>query len=532
VAQRTESTAARLWTTPNYHDLRVWLATFVVVFVIGSCWAIASPRYGGPDEPAHTLRAYSVAHGEILGRERDAMGEPGTLVDAPVIYAQTNPACFAFQPAVTGDCLVVVGDEQVAEFPTSAGRHPPLYYAIVGLPTLLDTSGKSFFAMRVMNAAICAALIASAMVTARRRQWSSWLPTGIVVACTPMAFYLFGLVNPNAVEVAAAVGAWVGGLALIEESRVDRRVLLRFAVAVVLLALTRQLGPLWVAIIGASLAVLAGWAGVKRLAADRSVRAALAVCVAAGIAAMAWIVVVKPLDSTNSGVAPLTIAQSDIQRALVGEVGLLFREWVGVFGWGDTRLPEAVYFVWAIVFAGFVLALLATSFRRIGLVVVALTIGTFVLPAAIQYPGVRDADLFWQGRYTLPLVVGVPLVAAWGLARWPRPVVAPGSLVVPLALVALFVAHVVAFAQNLRRYTVGSDGTVWFFTAERWTPPIASGILLLVYAAAIVAWLVIGRPRRVSAPPEAAIHPVDSGADIGSGDAAALSAGGPLPTAR
>jgi hypothetical protein len=484
---------------PEHRDLRIWLATFLVILVVGTCWAAASPRYGGPDEPAHTVRAYSVAHGEILGRDRDAEGEPGTLVDTPSIYVRTNPACFAFQPAVTGDCLVVVGDSEVIEAPTSAGRHPPLYYGLVGLPSLFDTSGRSFFAMRVVNAALCAALVASAMVTARRRGWSSWMPAGIVVACTPMAFYLFGLVNPNAVEVAAAVGAWVAGLVLIGEPEVDRRVLLRFVVAVVLLALTRQLGPLWVAVLGGSLAVLAGWSGLRRLAADHAVRVAAAVAAVAGLVAMAWIVVVKPLDSTNSGVAPLTIPQSDIQRALVGEVGLLFREWVGVFGWGDTRLPEVVYFIWAIVLAGLVLAVLATSLRRVGIVVVLLTAGTFVLPAAIQYPGVRDADLFWQGRYTLPLVVGVPLVAAWGLAQWRRQVVAPRSLVVPLALVALFVAHLLAFAQNLRRYTVGANGTVWFFTAERWNPPIPAEALLVVYAGAVAAWLVIGRPRPTEA---------------------------------
>jgi hypothetical protein len=483
----------RFRAAPGSRDLRVWLATFVVVLVIGSCWALASPRYAGPDEPAHTVRAYSVAHGEIIGDDREAEGQPGTVVETPVIFVETNPACYAFQPMATGDCLVVVDDERVIESSTSAGRHPPLYYGVVGLPTVLDTSGSSFFVMRGWNAAICAAVLASAMVTARRRPWSSWVPVGIVVACTPMVFFLFGLVNPNALEVAAAIGAWVGGLALIgEEEEVDRRVLLRFAVAVVLLALTRQLGPLWVGLLGVSLAVLAGWGGLKRLAADGAVRAGVAVGAVAGLAAVAWVVVVKPLDTSSSGVPPLTLPQSDIQRALVGEVGLLFREWVGVFGWQDTRVPEAVYFLWAIAFAAMVLAVLAGPLRRVSLVVLALT----VLPAALQYPGVREADLFWQGRYTLPLVVGIPLVAAYGLARSPRPVVAPRSLAVPLLGVGLFVAHLLAFGQNLRRYTVGADGTVWFFTAERWSPPLPSGLLLSVYAVAIAAWLAIGRPRR------------------------------------
>jgi hypothetical protein len=476
-------------------DARVWLVTFVVLAALGSCWALASPHYSGPDEPAHTVRAYSVAHGEVVGEEPEDPEAPGLLVETPELMAETNPACYAFQPPVTAECLVVEPSTDIVEARTSAGRHPPLYYGLTGLPSWITVSGKGLYLMRIASVVLSAAVLASAMVTARRSGWNRWMPTGVLLALTPMALYLFGLVNPNGLEVSAAIGAWVSGLALVGERHVDRRVLVRFVVAAVLLTLTRHLGPLWVGIIGVSLLLLAGWAGTRRLLRSRDVLVGLGVTAAAVVVQLAWLVVVKPLDTGRSGVEPLIAPTSDLQRAVIGQIGGLYREWVGLFGWGDTLSPELTYFGWAILFGGLVLVALAVASRRTSAVLLLLVAGMFVVPLVLEYPGVREADLFWQGRYTLPLIVGIPLVAAYGLSRSDAVLVRRGSLLGPVAGGLVLVAHVLAFAQGLRRYTVGSNGSIWFFTVERWSPPIPSLVLLAVYAAAILTWIWWCRPR-------------------------------------
>ena len=43
--------------------------TFVVAFGLLLTWSLGIGRYGGPDEPAHVLRAASVAAGELVGTE-------------------------------------------------------------------------------------------------------------------------------------------------------------------------------------------------------------------------------------------------------------------------------------------------------------------------------------------------------------------------------------------------------------------------------------------------------------------------------
>jgi len=72
----------------------------------------------------------------------------------------------------------------------------------------------------------------------------------------------------------------------------------------------------------------------------------------------------------------------------------------------------------------------------------------------------------------------------WAVAR---------GVAVAVAGAALGVGHVLAFAQNLRRYSVGAGGTVWFWTREAWSPPVPSLLLLIAFVvvtAGWVAWLV------------------------------------------
>ncbi len=59
---------------------------------------------------------------------------------------------------------------------------------------------------------------------------------------------------------------------------------------------------------------------------------------------------------------------------------------------------------------------------------------------------------------------------------------------------SLSVIQFLAFAQNLRRYAVGSTASWWFVGAAPWQPPMMSNMTaLLLAAAAILTSGVIGR---------------------------------------
>jgi hypothetical protein len=97
----------------------------------------------------------------------------------------------------------------------------------------------------------------------------------------------------------------------------------------------------------------------------------------------------------------------------------------------------------------------------------------------------------WQGRYTLPFAVGLPILCGYTLAEEPGRILKRGRLTLVLAS-AFVVAHFLAFWQNLRRYAVGYDGPVAFWFDADWTPPLPSLLLLAGYALVLVAlavWL-------------------------------------------
>src|SRR5690349_12362775 len=75
----------------------------VAFVVMGWVWALTSPLMAVPDEYAHAIRAVSIAHGQLLGRQvtvdPNGFGERQTsVVDVPETYEslETYPACHQF----------------------------------------------------------------------------------------------------------------------------------------------------------------------------------------------------------------------------------------------------------------------------------------------------------------------------------------------------------------------------------------------------------------------------------------------------
>jgi hypothetical protein len=64
--------------------------------------------------------------------------------------------------------------------------------------------------------------------------------------------------------------------------------------------------------------------------------------------------------------------------------------------------------------------------------------------------------------------------------------------------IALVTAHVLAFAQNLRRYTVGYDGPIQYWKNPRWSPPLSPLLLTVAYTiliAVFIGWTLLASHR-------------------------------------
>jgi hypothetical protein len=158
---------------------------------------------------------------------------------------------------------------------------------------------------------------------------------------------------------------------------------------------------------------------------------------------------------------------------------------VGVFGWQDTPAPAVTFVIWTAVLGILVALSVSLTNRRMAVAIVALLGLVVVVPAVLEFIEARRFGFGWQGRYTLPLAVGVPILCGFALAREPARVLDRGRLRVLFA-VAFVVAHFLAFWQNLRRYTVGYDGPLMFWWDPDWSPPFPALLLLVVFLLGLV----------------------------------------------
>ncbi|HEY8215729.1 MAG TPA: DUF2142 domain-containing protein [Acidimicrobiia bacterium] len=480
-----------------------WWTTFLLAAALCSLWALATPLFGAPDEPAHAIRAASVARLQIVGEEVPSEIEDRLVVDAPKAYGDASHSirCYAFHADVSAACASFRDDPELVRLPTSAGRHPPGYYAVAGLPSLLERGALGVYLMRTVTVLITAAFVASACATLERLRRPRLGALAILIGVTPMLLFLGGTVNPSAVEISAALSLWMAGTALVVEapSRVDTRLVRRAGIAALALVLSRQLSPPWLALVAIALLATGGWPAARALWASRTARRWGASVVLAGVLQSTWIVVMGSLDpSYADSEGRRGLATHDALQLSFGKTLERLREMVGLFGWRDAPAPDLTYALWVVALA--ILAGLAVVGwrRRFLLVAAAVAIVTVAAPVLFETLEAQDVGLFWQGRYSMPLALGVPVLLALSVATAPpdRRLDIPTGRLVGAVAIAVVVAQVAAFGQALRRNTVGYHGTLGFLVDPLWDPPVPGWLLAVLYAAVVsaFAWWVVGMP--------------------------------------
>lgn len=480
-------------------SLRVFLIAWLLFALVGASWALATPISGAPDEPAHLIKAASVARLQLVGTP----GEFGHVVQVPRAIAHTHATtCFAFHPELSAACAPELegAAERLVDAPTTAGLYNPLYYLLVGWPSLVISGDAAVYAMRLCNALLTGALLAAAfaLVSGWRRRVLPAL--GLLAASTPMLFFLLGVVNPSGPEIAGTLTAAVAGFGIVLRQSPERLAgqAAIMATAAVIAANMRGISPLWIAVALASPLVLVGWRGAWELLRRRSVAIAAAAVVAGALAATAWTSLSNSLGYAVSdegprieypgmGTSPWTAFVDMVSRTFDFARGI-----VAEFGWLDTPAASFVYVFWSGLGFSLLLAGIVFLRGRALAVFVVLTAAAVLLPALIQAAYITDGGYIWQGRYTMPVfvllvfgctalldrAVGEVVERAWPLAR--RAVIA--------VLAVWMYAQVDSFVHALRRYASGwPSGWGEFLRSPEWSPPGGTIAISLLGAAAVAA---------------------------------------------
>ena len=474
------------------HAIR-FAAIWGALFALMGLWAIATPIGASPDEPAHLIKAASVVRGEFIGER----GPAGEIVDVPNYIGYTHAqTCYAFDETISANCIPEVpGDPaEIVDASTTAGLYNPLYYALVGWPSLISTDSSGVFAMRLVSAAVASLTLTASAIIALSWRRGAFLAVGMLAAVTPMLLFLGGAVNPNSLEIGATLLAFVGVVGIVRAPTADRLWPLATVVAVAsaVAANMRGLSLLWLAIALATPLIGMRATQLRQLLARRSIQVMIAVIVLSAALAAVWLLSTNSLGAAVDDPGSVTNAPGVGTPPFFGFVWTLFatveysQGIVGIFGWLDTPAPLLVYGVWAALFVVLIVGAVVVARGRQQVPVFVLLTAVLLLPPTLQAIYITEGGVIWQGRYILPLVVCL-IVASAVVLDDAVELAKPASRRLLLIVIAAWsIAQFQSFATAIRRYAVGLDEGWLGLLEPEWEPPLGAIPLLVMFGLVLI----------------------------------------------
>ena len=453
---------------------------FLAALVVVLTWAVGVPRFASPDEPAHIYKAYATAHGQLLGKA--APGFPDNLreFDGPDSLGLPNLPCYNGHPDQPASCAGVGTPPLIS----SAARYPPWYYGLVGVPVAVAGESGKALPYRLVSAVFCVALLALAMFLTKRSRRGD-LAALQLAAVTPMALFLMASVNPNAIEIAVFVAMWACLARLATDAELPRRVLILASWLGAAVVLMRPISIVWMA--GMVAVVLIGMSPVRRRQLYSWRTLAWVAGPTAGALVVSWIWAVYAKIEVKDDRLTNSLSLGSALRRSVDNWSGYFRQTVGVLGWLDTVMPSFVYALWIVALVGIAMIHVRGATPRRLIAFAALIVVWLALPLLINGFTNSRAGLTYQGRYSLPIFVGVAFLPLWNeRPSLRRPQLVQRGLVIAVVAVAI-VAEVGAYWQTLRRFTVGAHGKIVLTEPLAWEPSVAPMALIVLNAAAMIA---------------------------------------------
>jgi len=480
------------------------LVIVLYVLISGIVWAAGTPLAGVPDEPAHVVYAAAIvsgASGEIVSNTSGTGGLLSYTVPEWITSLPNKPGspCYAFDAAVTADCQSPLSESDYpATALTSVSRYQPVYYWIVGIPSVNMAGSRALYAMRAVSVVLATSLIGLGLAAAAPgRRW--WLSVGVLIAFTPMVAFLIGGVNPNGAEIAAAIGLAVAVLGVEGDPPTTRRVWFQVAAISLLggyLAWARPYSWLnLVVVVGATFLFnrrsVVAWIRRRPMAATVT---GLSIGLAT-LTAMSYDVLVQdPVRSTlkaGQSLAHPPVRFVEILESGVWMSGAFLADTIGRFGWLDHSVPRSLQMVWLMFLGALVVMAAVVGKGRDRLLLLAVVAGSTIVTPVVVMQLEFGSPWGYQARYALPLVVLIGLSSMFVLGlRW---VSYPERLLPPiLGGLGIFAPLTMAISVmwSMARYSLGTP-VVWsnvlaleFLRDAAWLPPaVALGVVIVGLAA-------------------------------------------------
>jgi hypothetical protein len=159
-----------------------------------------------------------------------------------------------------------------------------------------------------------------------------------------------------------------------------------------------------------ALALFLGWARSRELLRERSFRPLWVLAVASAVLAGCYLLAVgEPYLEGTPKNPPLDLIGSISLTLHLSGSRLL--QCVGDFGWVAIPAPTWVQVIWITALVGLLAYGFAVS-QRVRRALPFLVLAIIAMPVIFESPRIDSVGAYWSGRYWLPLVVGLPLLAS------------------------------------------------------------------------------------------------------------------------
>jgi hypothetical protein len=441
-----------------------------------TAWMAGTQPFQAPDEASHYLRALNLSRGHLLG-PKVAYEHPNSTARQLAYVDRDTRAVFVPGGLSPPDVQCRDGHHDVdgCDEATEVGNYPPLSYLLPAAALKVShTARTALWLARIGSALQCGAFLALAFLLLWDGRLSSLV--GLFAAISPMVLFVCSVLNPNGLEIAAGLAFAAGVL------RVSRRpedvapwVWISVALSGVVTILAWQLGPVFVV---GDLLLLAGLLGVNGI---RSlVRGGAGPRWTGGLlvlAGVAWAVYgqTSGLTHTGFGIRPI---RATLQQG-VTQLDYVLRDSVGNFGSLRVHLPLGIDWLWWLLVAGLVAAALWRCGARERLVLAATVVLALAFPVLFYAWVYRFSGYGLQGRYMLPVLVLIPMLAGELLHRHRG--VRSDRVAVPAVVAVIAVVQGYAWWYDARA-TADARGTIRFYAHAVWSPPLGWGPWIVVAA--------------------------------------------------
>ncbi|WP_026460043.1 DUF2142 domain-containing protein [Schaalia suimastitidis] len=471
----------------------VFCVSFVAFFLLTLMWALSNPLTASPDEQSHIKKAAATAYGQVFNSELLA----DRMVSIPEFYHDVEAyTCNAFEPDLpisACDLSRLTTKEHPdgwVTVPTPAARYNPLYYAAVGWPALIFHNATGVYLMRTLSGLLGSLFLAIGFRALRQAKISA---IGFITATgfiTPMVPFLMSSVNPQALEITAAFALWCELLLIIRATPMSAVGPRMWLLAFIASAFTnsRGLTPFFLALMVMGAVSLQPWNFSRRVIKNRRSWAPMATIFIVTIVGSVWILTTGVLTSEepppDTAVTPRWLAIYTLRQT-----DTYLQQAIGSFGWLHAPLPLSLTAVFIAAGLCMLATIYAVASRRERFVVFSsLVLYALVVPVALHASQARTLGIMWQGRYILPLLIGVPILAAFVLSEKVLPSTQVNHRLLRFWALLFGAVHAYSVIFEMHRQMLGINGS-WDLSESAWFPPIPLWLLALVLS--VVLYLLV-----------------------------------------